>query len=70
VDFHLKTPLTVTPVNAQEAARLAQGLYPGGPTLYQRGDTPNGYPSGSPDYAYPPVYYHPYYIEGGYYYWR
>jgi len=70
VDFHLKTPLTVSPVSAQEAARLAQGLYPGGPTLYRRGDDPNGYPYGSPYYAYPPVYYHPYYIEGGYYYWR
>jgi hypothetical protein len=70
VDFHLKTPLTVTPVNAQEAARLAQGLYPGGPTLYRRGYAPNGYPYGRPYYAYPPVYYRPYYIEGGYYYWR
>jgi len=70
VDFHLKEPLTVTPVNAQEAARLAQGLYPGGPTLYQRGNAPNGYPYGSPYYAYPPVYYRPYSIEGGYYYWR
>jgi hypothetical protein len=70
VDFHLKTPLTVTPVNAREAARLAQGLYPGGPTLYRRGYAPNGYPYGSPYYAYPPVYYRPYYVEGGYYYWR
>jgi hypothetical protein len=70
VDFHLKTPLTVTPVNAQEASRLAQGLYPGGPTLYRRGYAPNGYPYGSPYYAYPPVYYRPYYVEGGYYYWR
>jgi len=37
VTFHLNSPLTVTPVNSQEAARLAQGLYPGGPTLYRRG---------------------------------
>jgi hypothetical protein len=66
VDFHLKTALTVTPVNAQEAARLAQGLYPGGPTLYRRGY----YPYGRPYYAYPPVYYRPYYFVGGYYYWR
>jgi hypothetical protein len=66
VDLHLKTALTVTPVNAQEAARLAQGLYPGGPTLYRRGY----YPYGRPYYAYPPVYYRPYYFVGGYYYWR
>jgi hypothetical protein len=69
VDFHLKTALTVTPVNAQEAARLAQGLYPGGPTLYRRGPG-YGYPYGRPYYAYPPVYYRPYYAVGGYYYWR
>ena len=37
VTFHLKSPLTVDPVSPQEAARLAQGLYPGGPTLYRRG---------------------------------
>jgi len=40
VDFYLAAPVTVTPVSAKEAARLAQGLYPGGPTLYVRGDTP------------------------------
>ncbi len=70
VVFHLNTPLTVTPVNAQEAARLAQGLYPGGPTLYRRAGY---YPYGSPYYpgAYPPVYYRPYYVVGGgFYYWR
>jgi hypothetical protein len=71
VSFHLKTPLTVTPVGAQEAARLAQGLFNGGPNLYRRGY----YPYGSPNYAgypygYPPVYYHPYYMVGGAYYWR
>lgn len=66
VSFHLKTPITVTPVNAQEAARLAQGLYQGGPNLYRRGY----YPSGSPYNAYPPVYYRPYYMTGGFYYWR
>ena len=73
VIFHLKTPLTVTPVNAQEAARLAQGLYPGGPTLYRRGYYPYGSPyiAGYPYYGYPPVYYRPYYlVGGGYYYWR
>jgi hypothetical protein len=68
VDFHLDKPLTVTPVSPQEAARLAQGLYPGGPTLYRRAyvdpyDRP--YP-----YVYPPVFFRPYYAVGGYYYWR
>jgi len=63
VDFHLLTPLTVTPVSAQEATRLAQGLYPGGPKLYRRG-------YGQPYPYYPPVYYRPYYVVGGYYYWR
>jgi hypothetical protein len=74
VDFHLKTPLTVNPVGAQEAARLAQGLYQGGPSLYRRGGP---YPYGSPyasaygyPYGYPPVYYRPYFVTGGYYYWR
>jgi hypothetical protein len=73
VDFHLAAPVTVTPVNQQEAARLAQGLYPGGPTLYRRGYYPYGQPYvvgyGYP-YGYPPVYYRPYYMVGGYYYWR
>ena len=73
VTFHLNTPLTVNPVGAQEAARLAQGLYPGGPNLYRRG----GYPyyggqnyAGAYPYGYGPVYYRPYYMEGGAYYWR
>jgi len=73
VDFHLGQPLTVNPVNAQEAARLAQGLYPGGPTLYRRGPAPYPQPyyaAGYPYYGYPPVYYRPYYVVGGYYYWR
>jgi len=77
VTFHLNAPLTVTPVNAQEAARLAQGLYTGGPILYRRGYYPYGSPYyGSPyvaygyPYGYPPVYYRPYYMAGGYYYWR
>ena len=70
VDFHLASPVTVAPVSAQEAARLAQGLYPGGPTLYQRGyGSPYGRPYGYP-YGYPPVYFRPYYSMGGYYYWR
>ncbi len=71
VDLHLAAPLTVNPVSAQEAARLAQGLYSGGPTLYRR---PGYYPYARPyvgyPYGYPPVYYRPYYMVGGYYYWR
>jgi hypothetical protein len=78
VIFHLNAPLTVTPVSAQEAARLAQGLYNGGPSLYRRGYYPYGSPyyGGSPyvaygyPYGYPPVYYRPYYMVGGFYYWR
>lgn len=73
VSFHLKEPITVSPVGQEEAARLAQGLYPGGPNLYQRRPY---YPYG-PRYAYygrpyyyPPVYYRPYYMVGGVYYWR
>jgi hypothetical protein len=68
VDFHINTPLTVTPVNAQEAARLAQGLYPGGPSLYRRRYDAYGRPYVVA--AYPPVYFRPYYAMGGYYYWR
>jgi hypothetical protein len=69
--FHLSTPLTVDPVNQQEAARLAQGLYPGGPSLYRRQvyGPHYGYYSGYV-YPYPPVYYRPYFLVGGVYYWR
>jgi hypothetical protein len=68
VTFHITAPVTVNPVDPQEASRLAQGLYPGGPNLYRRGyyGRPYGYPY--PYYA--PVYYRPYYFSGGYYYWR
>jgi hypothetical protein len=72
VTFHLNSPLTVNPVDAQEAARLAEGLYSGGPSLYRRGYYPYGSPYmayGYP-YAYPPVFYRPYFVSGGYYYWR
>jgi hypothetical protein len=69
VEFHLNAPLTVNPVSAQEAARMAQGLYQGGPNLYQRGYYPYGQPRPYA-YGYPPVYYRPYYAVGGYYYWR
>lgn len=73
VTFHLAQPVTVQPVTEQEAMRLAQGLYPGGPRLYQR--PAYGYPY-RPYRPYPyaayygPVYYRPYYMVGGYYYWR
>jgi hypothetical protein len=75
VDFHLTQPVTVNPVTAEEAGRLAQGLYPGGPTLYRRGPAPYpyagpyyaGYPYGYPP---PPVYFQPYYTVGVYHYWR
>jgi hypothetical protein len=73
VTFRLQAPVTVQPVSPQDAARLAQGLYPGGPSLYQRGPypPPYGYRRGPyPYYAYPPVYYRPYYMVGGAYYWR
>jgi hypothetical protein len=64
VTFHLNAPVTVDPVSQQEVSRLAEGLYPGGPTLYRRPVY------GRPYYPYPPVYYRPYYMVGGYYYWR
>jgi BON domain len=71
VTFHLTAPVTVNPVGRDEAARLAQGLYPGGPTLYRRGYYGGPYASPYPyPYSYAPVYYRPYYYSGGYYYWR
>lgn len=66
VDFHLKAPVTVTPVSEQEALRLSQGLYQGGPALYQRQPVYYGAPYPPP----PPVYYRPYYSVGGAYVWR
>jgi hypothetical protein len=74
VTFHINSPITVAPVSAQEAARLAEGLYPGGPSLYRRSPygpryyAEYGYPAYP--YGYPPVYYRPYYMVGGVYYWR
>ena len=74
VTFHINAPITVAPVSAQEAARLAEGLYPGGPSLYRRGPYGPGYYAGygypAYPYGYPPVYYRPYYLVGGAYYWR
>ena len=76
--FHLAEPLTINPVSQQEAARLAQGLYQGGPTLYGRPGYANPYSGSRPHYyvrygypyGYPPVYYRPYSMTGGFYYWR
>jgi hypothetical protein len=75
VTFHVNAPVTVDPVSQEQAARLAQGLYPGGPQLqHRRAYYAPGYPPPPPPgyYAYPygPVYYRPYYYSGGYYYWR
>jgi hypothetical protein len=71
VTFRLAEPVTVNPVTQAEAARLAQGLYPGGPNLYRRGYyAPYGYPAPPPPGYYGPVYYRPYVYSGGYYYWR
>jgi hypothetical protein len=71
VTFHLNEPLTVDPVDQQEAARLAQGLYQGGPSLYRRSPYYGGGPyAAAYPYGYPPVFYRPYYTVGGLYYWR
>lgn len=79
VTFHLAVPLTVDPVRPEEAQRLAQGLAQSGPQLYRRPGPPYGFrpygyygyaPAYYPGYPYPPVYYRPYYMMGGYYYWR
>jgi hypothetical protein len=40
MDFHLASPMSVQTVSMREAIRLSQGLRPGGPVLYVRGDTP------------------------------
>jgi hypothetical protein len=68
VTFRLTEPVTVDPVSREEAARLAQGLYQGGPSLYRRAPYGRRYYGGP--YGYPPVYYRPYYVIGGAYYWR
>jgi hypothetical protein len=38
IEFTLASPLAVFPVDRKEAARLARGMYRGGPVLYIRGD--------------------------------
>ncbi len=68
VRFQLTAPITVDPVSKDEAARLAQGMYQGGPQLYRRPGP--GYYAYPAPYGYPPVYYRPYYMVGGGYYWR
>jgi len=40
VDFYLAAPITVTKLSPKEAARLAEGLRSGGPSLYLRGEEP------------------------------
>ena len=40
MEFVLAYPIAVQPVSAKEAAHLAEGLNPGGPVLYVRGETP------------------------------
>jgi len=57
MDFHLNTPVTVTPVSSQEAMRLAANAPPPSqrPTLYRRGYYPYGYPPPPPP---PPGYYY------------
>ena len=67
LNFHLLAPVTVTPVSAQEAQRLAGSQ----PQLQRRGPYPYGpygaYPPPPPGYYYPyryPVAYYPYYYYG------
>jgi hypothetical protein len=40
MDFYLTAPISVKPLTAMAAARLAQGFHHGEPALYVRGDTP------------------------------
>ncbi len=40
MDFYLSSPISVVPVSEKEASRLSEGLRPGGPVLYVRGETP------------------------------
>ena len=55
MDFHLNSPLTVTPVSSWEAQRLAANAPPPAqrPTLYRRGYYPYGYPPPPPPGYYP-----------------
>jgi len=40
MDFYLASPISVLPVSAAEAARVARRVRPGDPVLYVRGETP------------------------------
>jgi len=40
MDFYLASPISVRPISAKEAEKLAERLHPGGPVLYIRGDNP------------------------------
>jgi hypothetical protein len=40
MDFYLASPISVAPVSAKEAARLAKRLHSGEPVLYVRSETP------------------------------
>jgi hypothetical protein len=40
IDFYLASPVAVTPVSEAEARHMAEGLHPGGPVLYLRGEKP------------------------------
>jgi hypothetical protein len=71
VTFHLQAPLTVEPVSQQEALRLSQGLYSGGPQLYRRNPYASPYYGYGPGYYPSPMpYYVPYVMVGGVYFWR
>jgi hypothetical protein len=56
LNFHLLAPVTVTPVSAQEAQRLASSAYP---QMQRRGPYPYG-PYGAYPPPPPPGYYYPY----------
>jgi hypothetical protein len=62
LNFHLTAPVTVTPVSAQEAQRLASSVTPQQPQLRPRYGY--GYPPPPPP---PPYYYYPYRYPVAYY---
>lgn len=75
VSFRLQEPVTIVPVTPQLAFHLAQSVMPSdGPQLNRRPPAnSNNYAPGynGPGYYPPPLpFYHPYYMMGGFYYWR
>ena len=40
MNFYLASPISIKPVNATDAARIAKKTHSGEPVLYVRGDTP------------------------------